>query len=228
MKIIYYNTDQSQLFATNCLVVLSLIVHLCAVAQTNHDQNLYVPSYDPKKVEKAKVRLAFDEFESKAPRYQNVVTNWNPQLTPCGSVTNFGVKSPNTDEGGVGYTYLGKAEDKWIFVRYFCFASRREAHEYMMKVYSDTPTGGPFREDETTNPKDRIGFRCFRKKVATGEGIDFICNNIYVEVSGKGVGIEGLARDLERQILALSGTLEPAGLGNAARPTTTPSSGPPP
>ncbi|MCX7008009.1 MAG: hypothetical protein NTY53_12310 [Kiritimatiellaeota bacterium] len=192
------------------VVAVSLALSSCTSVRSNDGQQLYFPAYDSKKSAKTKIRLAFEKYEKLAPRYQIPVTNWNPSFIACGAITNLDIKSPSSGDGVVGCHYFGMAGENWIEVKFYCFKSSRAAHEYLMEIYSDTPTGGPFLEDETTNPKERIGFRCFWWKRTAGEAVEFICNNVYVDVCGKGVRVETLARDLERQILALSGTSLPA------------------
>jgi hypothetical protein len=167
------------------VVAVNLALSSCTRVCSTSEQQLYIPAYDSKKTAKTKVRLAFEKFEKMAPRYQMVVTNWNPTFIACGAITNLDIKSPSATAAGVGCRYFGSAGENWIEVEFYCFESSRAAHEYLMKIYSDTPTGGPLLADETTDSQERIGFRCFWWKRTVAEAVEFICNNVYVSVAVK-------------------------------------------
>ena len=181
----------------SCLRIV--IVFLCSICTVQADDGSY--QWDSNKVVKAKEIFAFEEHEHKAPRYSRVVTNWNPVFTKCDGVTNylFVGKSDETQD------YRGLDGQRWIAITIECFKSSRAAHEHMIKLLSDPQRGKPNTDQEVTDPKSRIGFRCFRGTVGDAyDQIIFIRNNFRIKLFGKGVKVETLARDLDRQILELS------------------------
>jgi hypothetical protein len=160
--------------------------------------------WDSNKVARAKVILAFEEHERQAPRYRTAITNWNPGFVECDGITNFVFLGESGGAEGWTRRYRGGNRDRWVDVALNVFKSSREAHEYMVKLKSDLPRGQP-GDNEVTDPKQRIGFRCFRGAFRdVMEQILFIRNNYCVAIFGKSVKVETLARDLDRQLVELS------------------------
>ena len=176
-----------------------VIFFFCIIGTAKADDGSY--QWDSYKVAKAKEIFAFEDYERNAPRYSAVVTNWNPVFTECDGITNyiFVGKSDGTRD------YRGVDGQRWVAITIECFKSSRAAHEHMIKLFSNPQRGKPNRDNEVTDPKKRIGYRCFRGGVGDAyDQIIFIRNNFRIELFGKGVKVETLARDLDRQILELS------------------------
>ncbi len=161
--------------------------------------------WDSPKLEQAKTIFAFEEHEAKAPRYETAITNWNPVFVACDGVTNFVLSGKSGGDVGTTRSYRGIDGDRWISIAIHEFRSSRATHEFMIYLMSDPPRGKPNADSEVIEPNKVIGYRCFRgAHPAIGEEILFIRNNICIIIFGKGVKVETLARDLDRQIVEIS------------------------
>lgn len=187
-------------------VALFCAIALADAANGGTDEPVAQPrGWDSNKVARAKEIFAFEEHEKKAPRYRMAVTNWNPIFTECDGVTNFVFVGESGGDAGWTRRYRGMDGARWVDIDLNVFKSSREAHEYMVKLMSDPQRGQPNTDSEVTDPKRSIGFRCFRGTLRdVADQIMFIRNNYCIMIFGKGVKVETLARDLDRQLLELS------------------------
>ena len=197
-------------------LVVGLCSLLCAANGDSEAERSKQHRDDSNAVARAMAVLSFDTHEQAQPRYSSTVTNWHPRFPVCDGITNITLRGESAGDQAVTQDYLGidRDNDRWVRVSIDYFQTSRRAHEHLIKTRSSpsaetSSIDAAIRQGEVTNSARRVGFRCFRNTLSgRGEEMVFIRNNLCISIFGKGVEVEHLARDLDRQIIEISGPEE--------------------
>jgi hypothetical protein len=193
-------------WTTICVGSLVCIVHVANGIEGDTTAPATIPRavWISNQVAKTKEAFHFQERERQRPRYDTLVTNWCPAISVCEGITNVAAIGRTTSEEGETRSYQGREGKRFVSVTIHYMQSSRAAHELLMKSLALSPAHSPGQgARDVIDENERIGDRQIDlpQDEPTLNSLVFIRNNVYVSVTGFGVRIVNLARELDRQIL---------------------------
>lgn len=160
------------------------------------------------RISEAKRVHRFDEYEKATAHERLIPIDWSPELGPCDGITNYVSLGPTLTRR----SFRGRDGRRWIDVTIDIFDSSHRAHEHLITVLATKPRGGIIATDLEGDATRLIGLRCMRwaaegiwERGDHAEGVAFLRNNCLVRIEGRNTHIESLAREVDRQILVISG-----------------------